>query len=411
MTTATMAFTEFLRKIGKEEDIDFLREGVQVLTQALMELEISQQVGAERYEHSGERTTYRNGYRNRLWQTRVGDIDLRVPKVRDGSYFPSFLEPRRRPEQALLAVVQQAYIEGVSTRKVDDLVQSLGLSGIDKSAVSRICQQLDEVVATFRNRPLEYAYPYIWLDAVYVKVRINGRVVSQALVIAIGVRETGERDILGVELGAAENRDFWLAFLRRLVRRGLQGVQLVISDAHEGLKEAIGQVFAGASWQRCRVHFMRNVLAYVPRGEKALVSALLGTIFAQPGRADAEVQWNQVYQQMVKRWPKAAEVMADAREDVLAYMLFPPTHWTRIYSTNPLERLNKEVKRRTNVVGVFPDAAATIRLVGAVLLEIDDEWQAGKRYFSLESMRQLYDPAPAIPATTIRFAPVLAPIH
>jgi putative transposase len=411
MTTATMAFTEFLRKIGKEEDMDFLREGVQVLTQALMELEISQQVGAGRYEHSGERTTYRNGYRDRLWQTRVGDIELRVPKVRDGSYFPSFLEPRRRPEQALLAVVQQAYIEGVSTRKVDDLVQSLGLSGIDKSAVSRICKQLDEVVDAFRNRPLERAYPYVWLDALYLKVRINGRVVSQALVIAIGVRETGERDVLGVELGAAENRAFWLDFLRKLVRRGLNGVQLVISDAHEGLKEAIQQVFAGASWQRCRVHFMRHVLAYVPHGEKSLVSALLRTVFAQPGREDAEVQWDQVYQQMSKRWPQAAAVMADAREDVLAYMAFPQAHWTRIYSTNPLERLNKEVKRRTHVVGVFPDPAATIRLVGAVLLEVDDEWQAGKRYFSQQSMRQLFDPEPVIPTTAIRHAPVLAPVH
>jgi transposase-like protein len=312
-----------------------------------------------------------------------------------------------------LAVIQQAYIEGVSTRKVDDLVQSLGLSGLDKSAVSRICKQLDEVVEAFRNRPLEHEYPYVWLDALYVKVRVNGRVVSQALVIATGVRASGEREVLGVELGAAENGDFWLLFLRSLVRRGLSGVQLVISDAHEGLKDALHRVFAGASWQRCRVHFMRNVLALVPHGEKALVAALLRTIFTQPSRADADAQWQQVYDHMAKRWPQAAAVMGDARDDVLAYRVFPAEHWTRIYSTNPLERLNKEVKRRTNVVGVFPDVAAVIRLVGAVLQEIDDEWQAGKRYFSLESMRKLYHPdARAFPVvSSLRHAPAIAPIH
>lgn len=412
MTEATMAFLEYLRNIGKEEDADFLREGIRVLTQALMELEVSQQIGAERYQRSDERSSYRNGYRERLWQTRVGDVALQIPKVRDGSYFPTFLEPRRRPEQALLAVVQQAYIEGVSTRKVDDLVQSLGLSGMDKSAVSRICKQLDEVVEAFRNRPLDSEYPYVWLDALYLKVRVNGRVVSQALVIATGVRRSGERDVLGVELGAAENHDFWLMFLRGLVRRGLSGGQLVISDAHEGLKQAIQQVLAGASWQRCRVHFMRNVLALVPHGEKALVSALLRTIFTQPSRMEAEAQWQQVYAYMLKRWPQAAAVMEDARDDVLAYMLFPAEHWTRLYSTNPLERLNKEVKRRTNVVGVFPDPAAAIRLAGAVLQEIDDEWQAGRRYFSLESMQKLDGDNPTLTvAATSRLAPVFAPIH
>jgi transposase-like protein len=339
-------------------------------------------------------------------------VALQIPKVRDGSYFPTFLEPRRRPEQALLAVVQQAYIEGVSTRKVDDLVQSLGLSGMDKSTVSRICKHLDAVVDAFRNRPLDSEYPYVWLDALYLKVRVNGRVVSQALVIATGVRRSGERDILGVELGAAENRDFWLMFLRGLVRRGLSGVQLVISDAHEGLKQAIQQVLAGASWQRCRVHFMRNVLALVPHGEKALVSALLRTIFTQPSRMEAEAQWQQVYEYMLKRWPQAALVMADARDDVLAYMLFPAEHWTRLYSTNPLERLNKEVKRRTNGVAVFPDPPAAIRLAGAVLQEIDDEWQAGRRYFSLESMQKLDGDNPTMTvAATSRLAPVFAPIH
>lgn len=413
MTDVTMAFLEYLRKMGKEQDADFLREGIRVLSEALMEAEVSEQIGAERYERNGERQTYRNGYREREWQTRVGEIALRIPRLREGNYFPSFLEPRRRAERALLAVVQQAYIEGVSTRKVDDLVQSLGLSGIDKSSVSRICKQLDEVVDAFRNRPLEGEYPYLWLDALYLKVRVNHRVVSQALVIATGVRRSGERDILGVELGAAESGPFWLAFLRSLVRRGLNGAQLVISDAHEGLKEAIAQVFSGASWQRCRVHFMRNVLAYIPHGEKSLVSALLRTIFTQPSRRDADLQWQQVSDQMRKRWPQAAALMDDAQQDVLAYMAFPVEHWTRLYSTNPLERLNKEVKRRTDVVGVFPDPAAVIRLVGAVLQEIDDEWQAGKRYFSLESMRKLYDDdlvgSPTIPA--LRHGPVLAPVH
>jgi transposase-like protein len=408
-----MAFLEYLRKIGKEQDADFLREGIRVLSEALMEAEVSQQIGAEKYERSGERQTYRNGYREREWQTRVGEIALRIPRIREGNYFPSFLEPRRRAERALLAVVQQAYIEGVSTRKVDDLVQSLGLSGIDKSSVSRICKQLDEVVEAFRNRPLEGEYPYLWLDALYVKVRVNHRVVSQALVIATAVRRSGEREILGVELGAAENGPFWLAFLRSLVRRGLHGVQLVVSDAHEGLKDAIAQVFSGASWQRCRVHFMRNVLAYIPHGEKSLVSALLRTIFTQPSRRDADLQWQQVSDQMRKRWPQAAALMDDAQQDVLAYMAFPVEHWTRLYSTNPLERLNKEVKRRTDVVGVFPDPAAVIRLVGAVLQEVDDEWQAGKRYFSLESMRKLYDDHPAASPTApaLRHAPVLAPVH
>jgi transposase-like protein len=408
-----MAFLEYLRKMGKEQDADFLREGIRVLSEALMEAEVSEQIGAERYERNGERQRYRNGYREREWQTRVGDIALRIPRLREGNYFPSFLEPRRRAERALLAVVQQAYIEGVSTRKVDDLVQSLGLSGIDKSSVSRICKQLDEVVDAFRNRPLEGEYPYLWLDALYLKVRVNHRVVSQALVIATGVRRSGERDILGVELGAAESGPFWLAFLRSLVRRGLNGAQLVISDAHEGLKDAIAQVFSGASWQRCRVHFMRNVLAYIPHGEKSLVSALLRTIFTQPSRRDADLQWQQVSDQMRKRWPQAAALMDDAQQDVLAYMAFPVEHWTRLYSTNPLERLNKEVKRRTDVVGVFPDPAAVIRLVGAVLQEIDDEWQAGKRYFSLESMRKLYDDhlvgSPTTPA--LRHGPVLAPVH
>jgi putative transposase len=296
-----------------------------------------------------------------------------IPKLREGTYFPSLLESRRRAEKALLAVVQTAYVKGVSTRKVDDLLKALGLTGIDKSKVSRICKELDELVDGFRNRPLEGSYPYLWLDALYLKVRQDHRIVNQAMVIAIGVRETGERDVLGFSLGASEEYAFWMDFLRSLIRRGLKGVELVTSDAHEGLKAAIREVLAGSSWQRCRVHFMRNVLANIPKGSKAVVAAAIRTIFAQPDREAAGQQVSEVVNAMQSRWPKAAELVAAAEEDVLAYMNFPLEHWTRIYSTNPLERLNKEIKRRTNVVGLFPDEASLIRLVGSILLEISDE--------------------------------------
>ncbi len=338
----------------------------------------------------------------------MGEIDLHIPKLRQGSNSPSLLEPRRRAEQALLAVIQQAYIEGVSVRRVDDLLKALGLTGIDKSAVSRICQQLDGVVEQFRQRPLQGAYPYLWLDALYVKVRQNHRIVNQAVVIGIGVHETGEREIVGFAVGASEEQAFWLEFLRSLLARGLHGVQLVISDAHEGLKAAIGQVFSGATWQRCRVHCLRNLLAHVPQGDKAMVAAAVRTIFAQPNRQAAGQQLQEVVQALQARWPQAAKVLLEAEEDVLAYMAFPREHWTRIFSTNVLERLNREVKRRTEVVGVFPDVPSIIRLVGAVLLEIDDEWQIERRYFSLESMHKLKEPA--APQTTtsspLRLAPV-----
>ena len=340
--------------MGLEPDESFLQEGLRQLTQTVMELEAAEHIGAGRYERTPERKTYRNGHRDRVWETRVGEIPLRIPKVRDGSYFPSLLEPRRRSEKALLAVIQQAYVEGVSTRRVDDLLQALGLTGIDKSRVSRICKELDEVVEPFRNRPLEGQYPFVWLDALYLKVRTNHRIVSQALVIATGVRENGEREVLGFALGASEEEAFWFDFLRSLKRRGLTGVQLVTSDAHEGLKKAMSQVLAGVSWQRCRVHFMRNLLAHVPRGDKSIVAAALRTIFAQPDRQAAGVQLAEVVQAMQRRWPKAAELLAQTEDDILAYMVFPAELWTRIYSTNPLERLNKEVKRRTTVVGVFP---------------------------------------------------------
>jgi putative transposase len=389
MTNPTIALIEYLRKLGVEQDKDFLQESVRLMSQMLMEMEVEQQAGATRHERTPERKTYRNGYRERSWETRVGEVSLRIPKLRSGSYYPSLLEPRKRAEQALLAVVQQAYVEGVSTRKVDDLLQAMGLNGIDKSQVSRICKGLDEVVQDFRNRPLEGRYPYVWLDALYLKVRQNHRIVSMAVVIAIAVNELGEREVLGFALGGSESEAFWLEFLRSLVQRGLKDVQLVVSDAHEGLKAAITQVLNGATWQRCRVHFMRNLLSHVPRGDMAIVAAALRTVFAQPDQNAARRQLRAVYEAMLPRWPKAAQVLVEAEHDILAYMTFPQEHWKRIYSNNVLERLNKEVKRRTNVVGVFPDDPSVIRLVGAVLEEQSDEWQVAKRYFSLESMRKL----------------------
>ena len=307
MMTPTEAILAYLRQVDAGLDPDFLREAVRVMSAMLMEIEVKQQIGADRYERTEERTTYRNGYRDRDWQTRVGEIPLRIPKLREGSYFPSLLEPRRQAEQALLAVIQQAYIQGVSTRRVDELVKALGLTGIDKSAVSRISQQLDEVVRHFRERKLEGTYPYVWLDAPYLKVRQNHRIVSQAVVIAIGVKETGEREILGLDIGASEEHAFWLAFLRSLMDRGLQGVQLVISDAQTGLKSAIGAVFQGASWQRCRVHCLRNLLAHVSQGDKAMVAAAVRTIFAQPNRPAAGQQVQEVVKALEGRWPKAGK--------------------------------------------------------------------------------------------------------
>ena len=392
MTDITMALTELLRKHELEIDSDFLREGVQIMMQMLIELEAGQQIGAGRYERKPERVTYRNGYRTRLWETRVGEVPLRIPKLREGTYFPSLLEPRKRSEQALLAVIQEAYVKGVSTRKVDDLVQALGLSGVDKSKVSRITKNLDELVQDFRHRPLEDEYPYVWLDALYLKVRQNHRVVSLAVVIAIGVAHEGDRTILGFDVGASEEEAFWLQFLRSLVKRGLKGVQLVISDAHEGLKAAVSTVFAGASWQRCRVHFVRNVLAHIPKGDKAMMAAAVRTIFAQPDRKAAGLQLRYVAETISTRWPKTSPLLLNAEEDVLAFMAFPRAHWTRIYSTNILERLNKEVKRRTKVVEIFPDIPSVIRLIGTLLVENDDEWQISRRYFSKESMQQLYEP-------------------
>jgi putative transposase len=386
-----MALLELLRKAELERDADFLREGVRVLSQALMELEVTQQVGAERHERTAERTGQRNGYRERAWDTRVGTLELRVPRVRDGSFFPSLLEPRRRAERALAAVVQEAYVQGVSTRRVDELVQALGMQGISKSQVSRLCGELDAEVERFRTRRLAGPYPYVWLDATFVKVRDGGRVVSMAIVLAVGVRAGGEREVLGLDVGPSEDGAFWLQFLRGLVARGLGGIKLVISDAHAGLKGAIGAVLHGAAWQRCRVHFVRNALALVPKAAAQMVAATIRTVFVQPDAAAAREQWRRVADGFRARFPRLAALLEEAEADVLAYLAFPPGHWRQIWSNNPLERLNKEVKRRTDVVGIFPNAPAVIRLVGAVLAEQHDEWQVGRRYFSAESLATLTD--------------------
>jgi transposase-like protein len=403
--SVSMAVAELLRKAEQAGDVDFLREGVRVLTQALMEVEISQQLGAERHERSAERVGQRNGYRERDWDTRVGTIGLRVPRPRDGGYVPSWLEPRKRAEQALVAVVREAYVQGVSTRKVDDLVKALGLDGISKSQVSRLCQSLDDEVERFRQRPLEALYPYLWLDATFIKVRIEGRVVSMAVVLATGVTAEGQREVLGLDIGPSEDGAFWTAFLRSLVARGLQGVQLVISDAHTGLKGAIAAVLQGATWQRCRVHFLRNVLGLVPKASMEMVAATIRTVFAQPDASSARDQWRKVADGLQGRFPRVANLMQEAEVDVLAYAAFPAEHWRKIWSNNPIERLNKEIKRRSDVVGIFPNSAAVIRLVGAVLAEQHDEWQVARRYLSAESMAKLAkevssEPVPVLTAVS-----------
>jgi putative transposase len=388
-----IALMELVRKYQGDPELDALKEGLRWLVQQLMELEVSEKVGAQRYQRSASRTTHRNGYRARLWDTRVGSIELRIPRLRKGSYFPSLLEPRRRAERALLAVVQEAYVHGVSTRKVDELVKALGLEGISKSEVSRICADLDERMERFRSRPLEGEHPYVWLDAKALKARMDDRVVNVAAVIAVGVRETGEREVLGFDVGAAETYEFWLEFLRGLVARGLKGVKLVISDAHEGLKRAISEVLSGASWQRCRVHFMRNLLARVPKHAQSTVAGMVRTIFAQPDQASARKQLDQVARSLERRFPQAATMLRDAADEILAYMAFPEEHRRRIHSTNVLERLNRELARRCDVVGIFPDVRSALRLLGAILEEQQDEWLASRRYFSAESMSKLHEEA------------------
>lgn len=414
MTEPIEALVARARNMGLElalptEDGDWLKQTLQSIVQALIEADASGVIGAGRYERSEERTNYRNGHRAiEPYRTRVGELALTVPKLRKGSYFPSFLTARRPVEKALVATIQAAYVEGVSTRRVDQLVQALGLTGIDKSEVSRLCKELDDAVRPFRERRLEYACPYVFLDAVYVKGRHDGRVMSRALVIAIGVRETGEREILGFELGPSEDEAFWLQFLRGLLARGLTGVQLVVSDAHQGLKAAVAKALPGTTWQRCRVHFMRNLLGRIPHANKAMVAALIRTVFAQPDRPAASAQLREVAQMMHKRWPEAAKLLTNAEEEILAYMAFPKPHWQRIYSTNILERVNREIRRRTDVVQVFPSDASIYRLVGTILMELSDEWLVEERhYFSRHSMQLLTAPD----MVTSDPAPKLAPVR
>jgi putative transposase len=393
-----MDLSAFVGKLLEKQDGDVLREGIRVLSQALMETEVAGLIGAERHERTADRTAYRNSYRTRTWDTRVGTIELAIPKVRPGTYFASLLQPRRRAEHALLAVVQEAYVHGVSTRKVDDLVRALGIDGLSKSEVSRICADLDTAVEAFRARALRGEYPYVWGDATYHKVRVDGRVTSQATVVATGVSSNGERHVLGVDVGPSEDRAFWTAFLRSLVKRGLRGVRLIVSDAHEGLKQAIATVLSGATWQRCRVHFMRNLLAPVPQSAREAIAAIVRTIFAQPDHASALAPLKKVADGVRSRFSTAATLLEDAAEDILAYRHLPVKHQRQLHSTNPLERLNKEIKRRSNVVGIFPTPKSLLRLVGAILIEQDDEWRvAQRRYFSAESMKLLS--SPELPAT------------
>ena len=385
------AMTDLLAALRAGGGLDVVREALALVLQALIDAEATEVIGAGRYEPSAARTTHRNGTRARLLSTKAGDVELKLPK-REGSFFPALLEPRRRIDRALLAVVMEAYVHGTSTRKVDDLVKALGVdSGISKSEVSRICGELDAEVAAFGSRPLSHtAFPYVFLDATYLKARVNGRVVSRAVVIATGVTADGGREVLGLDVGDSEDGAFWTAFLRSLKARGLAGVQLVVADAHTGLKGAIAAVLAGAAWQRCRVHFLRNVLARVPKGSAEMVAAAIHTIFAQPTGAEVIDQVDKVAAMLASKFPAVAAMLADAREDLTAFASFPTAHWTKLWSTNPLERVNKEIKRRTNMVGIFPDDAAVPRLAAAVLIETHDEWQvAHRRYLSEGSMALL----------------------
>jgi putative transposase len=385
--------------LEKSSDADLLREMIGFTAQRLMELEVEGKTGAAYGQKSAERLVQRNGYRDRLWETRAGTVELHIPKLRKGSYFPAFLEPRRLAEKALAAVVQEAYVHGVSTRSVDDLVKAMGMTGISKSQVSRLCEEIDDKVKAFLSRPIEGDWPYLWIDATYVKVRESGRIVSVAVIVAVGVNSDGRREVLGMSIGPSEAETFWTEFLRQLARRGLRCVKLVISDAHEGIKAAISKVLH-ATWQRCRVHFMRNVLAHAGRQGRRVVAAFIGTAFVQEDAEAATKQWRQVADQLRPKVPKLAAFMDEAEADVLAFMSFPKDHRPKIHSINPLERLNGEIKRRTDVVGIFPNEDAITRLIGSLLLEQNDEWAVQRgRYMSLETIAPLSDdPIVKLPA-------------
>ena len=386
--------------LEKSSDADLLREMIGFTAQRLMALEVENLTGAAPGERSPDRINQRNGYRDRVWETRAGTVELHIPKLRKGSYFPGFLEPRRMAEKALTAVVQEAYVQGVSTRSVDDLVQAMGMTGISKSQVSRLCGEIDDKVKAFLARPIEGDWPYLWIDATYVKVRQNGRIVSVAVIVAVGVNSDGRREVLGMDIGPSEAETFWTAFLRKLARRGLRGVKLVISDAHEGIKAAVSRVL-GATWQRCRVHFMRNALAHAGKSGRRVVSAFIATAFAQDDAEAARTQWRKVADQLRPKLPKLAGFLDEAETDVLAYMTFPPQHRTKLHSTNPIERLNGEIKRRTEVVGIFPNEDAIVRLIGAILLEQNDEWAVQRaRYMTLETIAPLSDD-PSVSITAI----------
>lgn len=385
MTDTTMTLTALLEKTGED---DFLRTIAESVLQLLMEADVDGQIGAGRHERTAERRTCRNGYRDRDFDTRLGTLNLRIPKLRQGSYFPPFLESRKTSEKALVAVIQEAWIGGVSTRKVDELAKAMGLSGISKSSVSRLCADIDERVSVFLNRPLEGEWPYLWLDATYIKQRQGGRIVAVAAIIAVAANTEGRREIVGLHIGPSEAEVFWSDFLKELRARGLHGVKLVISDAHEGLKAAISRVM-NATWQRCRVHWMRNAFAHVHKSQQSIVTAALRQIFAQEDAETAHKMFRQIADQFRDRWRKLAEFMGGSEHDVLAYMDFPARHRTKLHSTNPLERLNKEVKRRADVVGIFPNEEAIVRLIGAVLLEINDDWVIQSRYMQIEGMAEL----------------------